>query len=180
MYVTGDDEGEDDPPEDEHSPGGIMIESLLNIRTVASLTLEDYKLRSYSKALAAENENRLLNNFFRGSGFGLGQLFQFWGFALMFWFGAWLLHDQPETYTFRDFIISMFGLFFSLYGLTVALEGATDRKRAKLAADRIFHLIDRQSSINPLSDQGQMLEKSAAVKVFDADDTSEEICVLET
>ena len=72
----------------------------------------------------------------------------------MWFFGAGLLHNYPNTYTFRDFIISQFGLFFSLYGLTVALEGATDRKRANLAADRIFELTDRKSAIDPLSNDG--------------------------
>jgi ATP-binding cassette subfamily B (MDR/TAP) protein 1 len=171
MYVTGEDEGDDgELLEDEHSPGGIVIESLLNIRTVASLTLEETKLLEFRKSLEAENPRPILNNFLKGSGFGLGQFFQFWGIALMIWFGAWLLNKYPEEYDFRDFIISMFGLFFSLYGLTVALEGATDRNKAKLAADRIFGLIDRPSAIDPLGEQGTTADK----KVETGDDTSEE------
>ena len=150
MYVTGEDEGDDDMLDDEHSPGGIVIESLLNIRTVASLTLENTKLREYHHALRSENPNPMFNNFLKGSGFGLGQFFQFWGMGLMFYFGAWILHNHYDKFGFRDFLICMFGLFFSIYGLTVALEGATDRKRAKLAADRIFHLIDRKSAIDPI------------------------------
>lgn len=170
MYVTGEDEGDDaELLEDEHSPGGIVVESLLNIRTVASLTLEETKLFEFRKSLEAENPRPMLNNFLKGSGFGLGQFFQFYGIALMIWFGAWLLNNFPEKYSFRDFIISMFGLFFSLYGLTVALEGATDRNKAKLAADRIFSLIDRRSAIDPLAEQG-----TKGVKLHDSDDTSEE------
>jgi ATP-binding cassette subfamily B (MDR/TAP) protein 1 len=153
MYVTGEDEG-DDTLEEEHSPGGIVIESLLNIRTVASLTMEESKLREYDEALRAEDPTPMKTNFVKGSGFGLGQLFQMWGIALMFWFGAWLLHNNPDKYEFRDFIIAMFALFFSLYGLTLAFEGATDRRRAKLAADRIFALTDRKSAIDPFSEEG--------------------------
>jgi hypothetical protein len=74
--------------------------------------------------------------------------------ALMFWFGGWLL-SESQKYTFRDFIISMMALFFSIYGLTVAFEGATDRTKAKLAAERIFTLSDRKSSIDPLHEGGQ-------------------------
>ena len=158
MYMKGEDEGDDDMLDNEHSPGGIVIESLLNIRTIASLTLENTKLREYHDALWAENRKPLLNNFLKGSGFGLGQFFQFWGIALMFWFGAWILHNHHDKFSFRDFLICMFGLFFSIYGLTVALEGATDRKRAKLAADRIFTLIDRQSAIDPLSEGDKSTE----------------------
>ena len=153
MYV-GTDEGDDDEDLDEHSPGGIVIESLLNIRTVASLTMEESKLVEYNEALRHEDPTPIKTNFVKGSGFGTGQLFQYFGLALMFWFGAWLLHRFPETYEFRDFIIAQFALFFSMYGLTVALEGATDRKKAKLAADRIFDLTARKSAIDPLQRDG--------------------------
>jgi hypothetical protein len=49
----------------------------------------------------------------------------------------------------------MFSLLFSLYGVAVAAEGATDRERAKLAARRIFDLTDRDSAIDPLSAEGK-------------------------
>lgn len=124
MYVTGEDEG-DDTVEDEHSPGGIVVESLLNVRTTASLTMEEAKLKEFSDALKNQDQHPLLSNFIKGSGSGLGQFFQFWGLALMFWFGAWLLNRFPEKYDFRDFVICMFALFFSLYGLTLAFENAT-------------------------------------------------------
>ncbi|KAG7369599.1 efflux ABC transporter permease/ATP-binding protein [Nitzschia inconspicua] len=153
MYITGEDEG-DDTVEDEHSPGGIVVESLLNIRTIASLTMEEVKLEEYSDALQHQDSHPLWNNFVKGSGSGLGQFFQFWGIALMFWFGAWLLNKFPENYSFRDFVISMYALFFSLYGLTVAFENATDRNQAKLAAERIFSLTDRTSAIDPLDESG--------------------------
>lgn len=162
MYVKAEDEGDDSLLEDEHSPGGIVIESLMNIKTVASMCLEQTKLKEYGAALRAQNPRPLLTNFLKGCGFGLGQFFQFWGFAIMYWFGAWILHNNPDTYEFTDFVVSMFALFFSLYGLTVALEGATDRKRAMLAANRIFDLIDRKSPIDPLSDAGLMGDKTSA------------------
>lgn len=167
MYVKGEDEGDDSLLEDEHSPGGIVIESLLNIKSIASLCLEQTKLKEYGEALRAEDPRPLLTNFLKGCGFGLGQFFQFWGIALMYWFGAWVLQEKHGTYDFTDFVVSMFALFFSLYGLTVALEGATDRKRATLAADRIFDLMDRTSAIDPLSDAGLMGKNS--IKAADED-----------
>jgi hypothetical protein len=77
-----------------------------------------------------------------------------WGIALMFWWGGWLLAGYPVVYTYRAFLISMFSLLFSLYGITIATEGAVDRTKAKRAAARIFELTDRQSLIDPLSPEG--------------------------
>lgn len=76
----------------------------------------------------------------------------------MFWWGGWLLLNYPESFTYRSYLISMFALFFSMYGLTVATEGAVDREKAKAAAHRIFALTDRQSKIDPLGDEGTKKE----------------------
>lgn len=78
-----------------------------------------------------------------------------WGFAIMFWWGGYLLLHYPGIFTYRAYLISMFGLFFSLYGLTLAAQGAVDRDKAKAAAARIFALTDRVSEIDPLSEEGK-------------------------
>jgi hypothetical protein len=51
----------------------------------------------------------------------------------------------------------MFSLLFSLSGIGMAAQGATNREKAKIAAHRIFELIDRQSAIDPLSSEGKKL-----------------------
>jgi hypothetical protein len=52
----------------------------------------------------------------------------------------------------------MFSLFFSLSGLAIAAQGAVNREKAKLAAHRLFVLMDRQSEIDPLSNDGKKVE----------------------
>ena len=76
---------------------------------------------------------------------------------LFFRWGGWLL-DNYSTWSFTDFAVSMFALMFSLYGLAVAAEGAVDKDKAKDAAKRIFNLADRDSKIDPLSDDGKMMD----------------------
>lgn len=65
-----------------------------------------------------------------------------------------LLH-YPESFSYRDFLISMFALLFGLEGIGFAMQGATNREQAKEAAHRIFELTDRQSAIDPLSKDGK-------------------------
>ena len=64
MYM-GTDEG-DDKHIDEHSPGGIVIETLSNIRTVASLTLEEKRAADYLQALADEDPRPIRTNIVKG------------------------------------------------------------------------------------------------------------------
>jgi hypothetical protein len=64
MYM-GADEG-DDEHIDERSPGGIVIETLSNIRTVASLTLEEKRAAEYLQALVDEDPRPIRTNVVKG------------------------------------------------------------------------------------------------------------------
>ncbi|MGK3738332.1 MAG: ATP-binding cassette subfamily B (MDR/TAP) protein 1 [Bacillariaceae sp.] len=148
--------------EDEHSgedekknSGIIVIESLTNIRTVASLSLETSRSDQFAKALHYEDPHPLRNNLIKGASSGLGPFFQQWSFALLYWWGGWLIAEYPRLYTSQGFLISMFSLLFSLSGMAAAAQGATDRSKALAAAERIFDLMDRKSEIDPLSTEGK-------------------------
>ena len=148
--------GEDvDTGEEEKTSGVIVIESLSNIRTVASLSLEDSRSKDFAMALRKEDPTPLKTNCVKGLYTGIGPLFQQWSFALLFWWGGWLIDRYPNTYTSRGYLISMFSLLFSLSGMAAAQQGATDRPKALDAAGRIFELIERKSAIDPLSTEGK-------------------------
>merc|ERR1711976_180863 len=110
MYL-GEDEGDSDGG-DENSSGGIVVETLLNIRTVASLTIENMRSAEYAQALRAETSGSLKTNVLKGMASGFGQFSQLWGMALMFWWGGWLLANHSDKFSFRDFMVSMFALCF--------------------------------------------------------------------
>mmetsp|Transcript_3600 Transcript_3600/g.7957 ORF Transcript_3600/g.7957 Transcript_3600/m.7957 type:complete len:1436 (+) Transcript_3600:181-4488(+) len=151
MYI-----GEDvkEVKEDEDGPGAIAVESLLNIRTVSSLSLEEIRLNDYTKALIKKNGESLSTTFKKCSLVASGQFIQMWGTALMFWWGGFVLWKWPDDFTYRGFLISMFSLLFSLSGLGMAAQGATDHDKAKAAGERIFELVERESAIDPLSNDG--------------------------
>lgn len=169
--------------QEERSSGGILIETLCNIKTVASLGLERQRALEYDHALHEEDPVPVKTNFMKGSAMSLGQFVQMWcvllcllcfrlfdmqrtiltvflliitrSFALMFWWGGWLLVNYPDVFTFRDFLISMFSLFLAMNGLAIAAQGTVDRGKAKEAAARIFEVVDRQSEIDPLGEGGK-------------------------
>lgn len=153
MYM-GEDEGAEAPKEGEDSAGGIVVETLLSIRTVASLAIERLRSTEYEAALNRENPLSVKTNLLKGLATGAGFLVQLWGMGLMFWWGGWVLSNYGD-FTFREYLISMFALLFSLSGMSVAFMGATDKTKAQLAADRIFSLIDRESPIDSLSNEGK-------------------------
>jgi len=78
MY-WGEEESQDIKIE-ENTPGAILVETLLNIRTVASLVIESMREKEYAKALAKEEDrNPAKTAFLKGAASGSGLFFQMWG-----------------------------------------------------------------------------------------------------
>jgi ATP-binding cassette subfamily B (MDR/TAP) protein 1 len=77
LYLGEDEEHTGD--EDHNSPGGIVVETLVNIRTVSSLTIEEQRSAEYSEALRNEDPTPTRTNFIKGVATGVGQLIQMWG-----------------------------------------------------------------------------------------------------
>ena len=151
----GEDEGGDGTKIGEEGPGAIVVETLLSIRTVASLSIEKMRSKEYADALERENPAGVKTNILKGLAVGVGFLFQLWGMGFMFWFGGWVMDRWPDKFGYRGYLISMFAALFSLSGLSVAMMGMTDNTKAKSAASRIFRLIDRKSPIDALSEEGK-------------------------
>lgn len=187
--MRGYDEGDIEKAAAESMEGAIVIESLVNIRVIAALSMERERVRTYTSALLGKDKNNLCENTIMGTAQGLGSFFQMWGkchkenqsssadlrldddnpnkllhsflvcligYALMFYFGSWVLLHRD--YEMRDLLISLFGLMLSLTGLSAAMAGLTDSEKAKEAAGRIFELMERESDIDPLSGKGKIQE----------------------
>jgi ATP-binding cassette, subfamily B (MDR/TAP), member 1 len=154
QQMLGQDEGDVEKASVEGNEGAVVIETLVNIRIVASLSMEAERVQKYSEALARKFNRGVCLNMQRGVGQGLGSFFQMWGYSLMFYFGSWLLLNRD--YVMRDYLISLFALMLSLTGLATAMAGLTDAEKAKAAANRIFELTERSSAIDPLSDAGKI------------------------
>ncbi len=86
----GDVQAENEDPK-ANSSAGIVVESLLNIRTVASLTIEGKRLEQFDQAMSREDPHPIRSNLVKSSTGGFSQIIQYCGFALMFWFGGKIL-----------------------------------------------------------------------------------------
>lgn len=158
--MLGEDEGVENTQEETSSPGGIIVETLLNMGTVSALTMEEERYKNYQDATKNLNEHYVLDGLREGVLAGLSMFIQQWINALQLYFGGWLLYKYPEKYGFNDFLISNFAILFSLFGLGAAFQDISDRKETEKSASRIFYLLDRKSSIDPLSEEGEILDTS--------------------
>lgn len=139
------------------SPGGILVETLENIQTVAALTLEEFKFEEFKESLASSEPNNNWESTKTAFSHGMAYLIHHWVDALLLFFGGWLLHAHPTSFTFLDVLNSNLALYFSLFGLGIALKEVADREEIKQATSRVFYVLDRQSALDPLSKKGQTL-----------------------
>lgn len=162
--------GEDvktDGKDELNSPGGIIIETLLNMRTVSALTLEKRRFENYKEALLKSDPNYIWQSFNSGFVSGLSMFIQQWVNALQFWWGGYLLVNYSSHFELEDFLISNFALLFGMFGLGSAFQDLADTKEVEKSAGRIFYLMDRKSAIDPLSNEGKVLDASYEKPLFD-------------
>ena len=88
--MMGEDEGVDSSTDELNSPGGIIVETLLNMRTVSALTLEQKRFTDYERALDQSEPNQGRVAFMAGVTSGLSMLIQQWINALQMWFGKYV------------------------------------------------------------------------------------------
>jgi hypothetical protein len=128
------------------------------MRTVAALSLERQRLDDYIKVVDSSEPKVLYDTFLSGITGGVSMFVQQWVNALQFWFGGWILFNNPDKYVLKDFLIANFAILFSLFGLGGAFQDISDRKEVEKSAGRIFYLLDRESKIDPLSTTGLNLD----------------------
>jgi ATP-binding cassette, subfamily B (MDR/TAP), member 1 len=139
-----------------HTSAGVVVETLLNMRTVSALVLEERRFQNYVDALNNSEPNYQKDAFIGGSTAGFALFIQQWVNALQMWFGGWLMINQG--YTFNDFLVANFAILFSLFGLGSAFTGISDRAEVEKSAGRVFYLLDKQSEIDPVSKDGKKLD----------------------
>eukprot|EP00058_Branchiostoma_floridae_P023304 XP_002608794.1 hypothetical protein BRAFLDRAFT_89659 [Branchiostoma floridae] len=128
--------------------GKLATEAIENVRTVAALTKEPMFADNYNKSLYGPYKESKKKAHIFGFSYGFSQSIQFFAYAAAFSFGAWLITIQEMRFyeVFRVFS----AIVFSGTALGRASSYAPDYAKAKMAAARIFDLVDRK----PLIDSG--------------------------
>jgi hypothetical protein len=78
LYM-GEDEAVNEDDLKRNSSGGIVVESLIMIRIVASLSVEQAKSAEYAEALDREATHPYRTAYLKGFATGIGQFIQMWG-----------------------------------------------------------------------------------------------------
>uniref|UniRef100_H0YWS9 ATP-binding cassette sub-family B member 5 n=1 Tax=Taeniopygia guttata TaxID=59729 RepID=H0YWS9_TAEGU len=132
--------------------GRISTEAVENIRTIASLTKEEEFYERYAACLNHTYRKSLRKAPFYGFTYGIAQCSEYFINAAVFRFGAWLIVNCLSN--FENVFISV---IFAAMNVGQSSSMAPDYSKARISAQRIFHLLDRKPLIDSYSEQGEKL-----------------------
>ncbi|XP_064300539.1 ATP-binding cassette sub-family B member 5 isoform X11 [Phalacrocorax carbo] len=135
--------------------GRISIESVENIRTVASLTREDAFYERYVTSLHGPYRDSLTKAPFYGFTYGVAQCANYFINAAVFRFGAWLIAHSLTN--FENVFIVFSSIIFTAMKVAQSASLAPDYGKARMSAQRIFQLLDRKPLIDSYSEEGEKL-----------------------
>ncbi|KAG8086291.1 hypothetical protein GUJ93_ZPchr0010g7457 [Zizania palustris] len=133
----------------------VAHDAVSSIRTVASFCAEHKIMKAYNKKCEAPVRQGIRQGIVSGLGFGVSFFVLYSTYALCFYVGAKFMLDGKATFTevFRVF----FALLMATIGVSQTSALGSDSAKAKASASSLFALIDRESKINPSSDDGMVL-----------------------
>ncbi|XP_035418388.1 ATP-binding cassette sub-family B member 5 [Cygnus atratus] len=135
--------------------GRISTESVENIRTVASLTREEAFYEKYVTSLNGPYRDSLTKAPFYGFTYGVAQSANYFVNAAVFRFGAWLIAHCLSN--FENVFIVFSSVIFAAMNVGQSASLAPDYGKARISAQRIFHLLDRKPQIDSYSEEGEKL-----------------------
>ncbi|XP_045621631.1 ATP-dependent translocase ABCB1 [Procambarus clarkii] len=125
--------------------GKIAIESITNIRTVASLHKEQHFAKEYSAALYKPHKEALKKSHLRGAAFGFAQAVPFFAYAVAMFYGGYLVNIDQISFVDVFKVAEALILGTMMVGQAVAF--APNFSKAKVAASHIFTMLERQPAI---------------------------------
>ncbi|KAG8176437.1 hypothetical protein JTE90_026655 [Oedothorax gibbosus] len=135
----------------------VAIEAIESIRTVASLHQEETILQKFQNHLQEPHKKSRKLSHVRGLVYGFTQGF-FLGFAdaFLLFYGSRLIANKELQY--GDFLKVLESFFPCAMIIGQTVDFAPEYQKAKLAAKRIFQLLDIKPKIDAFSTTGKILE----------------------
>lgn len=125
----------------------VAVEVIANIRTVAALGGERAFLKRYADALSAAEVAGQRKMRWRGVVFAMGQCSWFIAYAITLYYGGVLIANEGLPY--ENVIKISEALIFGAWMLGQTLAFAPNFNTAKLAAGRLFAILDREPKLHP-------------------------------
>ncbi|KAG6403779.1 hypothetical protein SASPL_136011 [Salvia splendens] len=136
--------------------GNIAEQTLVQIRTVLAFVGESRALQDYSAALKVSQRIGYKSGFSKGMGLGATYFTVFCCYALLLWYGGYLVRHH---YTNGGLAIAtMFAVMIGGLALGQSAPSMAAFAKARVAAAKIFRMIDHKPAVERNNESGVELE----------------------
>ena len=140
--------------------GALASQSLLNIRTVCSLTMERQQLAKFSSLIEIPYTQFVRKGTVTGMGMGFSQFVILSGAGLAYYCGGQLV--KAGRTDFASIMAVILAMMFGAVGLGQVAADASDKAEAFMAAKRIMGLLAIEPQVSGLSEDGLVPSDDAA------------------
>ncbi|CAN8075644.1 unnamed protein product [Agarophyton chilense] len=132
--------------------GAVASEAVDNFDTVSSIGVQDIFIEKYNEELELPLRNGRRAALTSGIAYGVAEALAQILWAISFWVGA--IFVERKQCTFPGLMKAVSGLLFAGSSLGQASLFLPDIGKSRVAATKLFRLLDRSSSIDPTSEEG--------------------------
>ncbi|XP_045798721.1 ABC transporter B family member 1 [Trifolium pratense] len=136
--------------------GNIVEQTVVQIRVVLAFVGESRALQGYSSALKVAQKLGYKTGLAKGMGLGATYFVVFCCYALLLWYGGYLVRHHETNGGLA--IATMFAVMIGGIGLGQSAPSMAAFTKARVAAAKIFRIIDHSPGIDRNSESGLELE----------------------
>ncbi|XP_076946969.1 ABC transporter B family member 1-like [Bidens hawaiensis] len=136
--------------------GNIAEQTIVQIRTVLAYVGESRALQAYSSALKISQKLGYKSGFSKGFGLGATYFTVFCCYALLLWYGGYLVRNNHTNGGLA--IATMFSVMIGGLALGQSAPSMSAFAKARVAAAKIFQIIDHKSSVDKNAESGVELD----------------------
>ncbi|CAN4117115.1 unnamed protein product [Withania somnifera] len=136
--------------------GNIVEQTVVQIRTVLAFVGESKALQEYSAALRVSQKIGYMSGFSKGLGLGATYFTVFCCYALLLWYGGYLVRHHFTNGGLA--IATMFAVMIGGLALGQSAPSMTAFAKARVAAAKIFRIIDHKPSVDKNAQTGLELD----------------------
>ncbi|CAI9273278.1 unnamed protein product [Lactuca saligna] len=136
--------------------GNIAEQTIVQIRTVLAYVGESRALQAYSAALKISQRLGYKSGFSKGFGLGATYFTVFCCYALLLWYGGYLVRHHHTNGGLA--IATMFSVMIGGLALGQSAPSMSAFAKARVAAAKIFRIIDHKPSVDRNSESGLELD----------------------
>lgn len=136
--------------------GNIAEQTIVQIRTVLAYVGESRALQAYSAALRISQRLGYKSGFAKGMGLGATYFTVFCCYALLLWYGGYLVRHHFTNGGLA--IATMFAVMIGGLALGQSAPSMAAFAKARVAAAKIFRIIDQKPSVDRNNDRGLELD----------------------